>query len=130
MAAVSASKKPDLQLLVFVAIMLHKFPASFGLVSFLLNEKTERQRIRKHLMAFSLAAPIGALLTYMFMAIVTVVSEGVSALFHYSPRALIYEQKYSPVTVVFIRLGSRSFSRGGGGGSDFQKNVENFVYFF
>ncbi|XP_075245752.1 zinc transporter ZIP9-like [Convolutriloba macropyga] len=71
MAAVSASKRSELQVIVFVAIMLHKFPASFGLVSFLLSEKTERQRIRRHLMAFSLAAPVGALVTYLFMAIIT-----------------------------------------------------------
>lgn len=44
--------------------MLHKAPASFGLVTFLLHEGLEKHRIKKHLLAFSLAAPIGAFVTY------------------------------------------------------------------
>lgn len=44
--------------------MLHKAPAAFGLVSFLLHEKIDRQRIRKHLAIFSSSAPLLTLLTY------------------------------------------------------------------
>lgn len=51
-------------MIVFLAIMLHKAPAAFGLVSFLLHEGVERQRIRKHLAIFSLSAPLLTLLTY------------------------------------------------------------------
>ncbi|XP_060564707.1 zinc transporter ZIP9-B-like isoform X2 [Ruditapes philippinarum] len=63
-AAVSMSTA-HLTLIVFVAIMLHKAPAAFGLVSFLLHEGFDRTRIRKHLFIFAAAAPIGAILTYM-----------------------------------------------------------------
>lgn len=44
--------------------MLHKAPAAFGLVSFLLHEKMERQQIRKHLLIFSLSAPLLTIITY------------------------------------------------------------------
>lgn len=51
-------------MIVFLAIMLHKAPAAFGLVTFLLHEGLEKSRIKKHLLAFSSSAPIGAFLTY------------------------------------------------------------------
>uniref|UniRef100_A0A8C6WE74 Zinc transporter ZIP9 n=1 Tax=Neogobius melanostomus TaxID=47308 RepID=A0A8C6WE74_9GOBI len=49
----------------FVAIMLHKAPAAFGLVSFLMHAGLERNRIRKHLLVFALAAPVLAMLTFV-----------------------------------------------------------------
>jgi zinc transporter 9 len=58
----------DIEFIVFLAIMLHKAPAAFGLVTFLLHEGLERQRIRKHLMIFALAAPIMALVTFLLLA--------------------------------------------------------------
>ena len=39
-------------------------PAAFGLVSFLLHENYERNRIRKHLFIFAMAAPVAALITF------------------------------------------------------------------
>lgn len=58
----------SLTILVFVAIMLHKAPAAFGLVSFLLHEGFDRPRIKKHLFVFSVAAPIGAVATYILLS--------------------------------------------------------------
>ncbi|XP_028833868.1 zinc transporter ZIP9 isoform X2 [Denticeps clupeoides] len=63
-AAVSTSQT-SVQLIVFVAIMLHKAPAAFGLVSFLMHAGLERNRIRKHLLVFALAAPVLAMLTFL-----------------------------------------------------------------
>jgi len=40
-------------------------PAAFGLVSFLMHAGLERNRIRKHLLVFALAAPVLAMLTYV-----------------------------------------------------------------
>lgn len=40
-------------------------PAAFGLVSFLMHAGLERNRIRKHLLVFALAAPALAMLTYV-----------------------------------------------------------------
>ncbi|KAL3874981.1 hypothetical protein ACJMK2_037927 [Sinanodonta woodiana] len=62
-AAVKMSSS-HLTMIVFLAIMLHKAPAAFGLVSFLLHEGFDRPRIRRHLFAFAAAAPIGAFATY------------------------------------------------------------------
>lgn len=57
-----------LTMIVFIAIMLHKMPAAFGLVSFLLHEGFERNRIRKHLLVFALAAPVLAVITYIILS--------------------------------------------------------------
>ncbi|KAL7637544.1 UNVERIFIED_CONTAM: hypothetical protein RMT77_012272 [Armadillidium vulgare] len=63
-AAVSSSHT-DVEVIVFFAIMLHKAPAAFGLVTFLLHENLEVRRIKRHLLLFALAAPFGAFLTYL-----------------------------------------------------------------
>jgi len=40
-------------------------PAAFGLVSFLMHAGLERNRIRKHLLVFALAAPVMSMVTYL-----------------------------------------------------------------
>eukprot|EP00118_Oscarella_pearsei_P007648 m.38057 g.38057 ORF g.38057 m.38057 type:complete len:230 (+) comp32509_c0_seq3:196-885(+) len=65
MGAAASSSRSEVAMLVFIAIMLHKAPAAFGLASFLLHEGFERNRIRRYLLIFSLAAPVMALLTYL-----------------------------------------------------------------
>jgi len=67
LGAASATSKTDVEMIVFIAIMLHKAPAAFGLVSFLMHEGLERTRVRKHLVIFSLAAPLMAILTYVVL---------------------------------------------------------------
>ncbi|XP_022333770.1 zinc transporter ZIP9-A-like [Crassostrea virginica] len=57
-----------LTMIVFIAIMLHKMPAAFGLVSFLLHEGFDRNRIRKHLFVFAMAAPVLAVITYIILS--------------------------------------------------------------
>ena len=44
--------------------MLHKAPAAFGLTSVLLKQGLSKRTARGHLMMFSLAAPVGALVTW------------------------------------------------------------------
>uniref|UniRef100_A0A8R1I418 Zinc transporter ZIP9 n=2 Tax=Caenorhabditis japonica TaxID=281687 RepID=A0A8R1I418_CAEJA len=67
LGSASVINKSDVQLIVFVAIMLHKAPAAFGLVSFLLMESIDRRAIRKHLIVFSAAAPMAALVTFVII---------------------------------------------------------------
>lgn len=64
LGAAATTSHADVEIIVFLAIMLHKAPAAFGLVSFLLHEGMERQRIRKHLLIFSLSAPVLTCVTY------------------------------------------------------------------
>ncbi|XP_060808983.1 zinc transporter ZIP9 [Amyelois transitella] len=64
LGAAATTSHADVEMIVFLAIMLHKAPAAFGLVTFLLHAGLDRNRIRKHLLIFSTAAPLGALLTY------------------------------------------------------------------
>ncbi|XP_039096641.1 zinc transporter ZIP9 [Hyaena hyaena] len=65
LGAAASTSQTSVQLIVFVAIMLHKAPAAFGLVSFLMHAGLERNRIRKHLLVFALAAPVMAMVTYL-----------------------------------------------------------------
>ncbi|XP_062503439.1 zinc transporter ZIP9-like isoform X2 [Corticium candelabrum] len=65
MGAAATTAHHEVEIIVFLAIMLHKAPAAFGLATFLLHEGCERTRIRKHLVIFSAAAPVMALITYI-----------------------------------------------------------------
>ncbi|KAK5744995.1 hypothetical protein LTR17_001746 [Elasticomyces elasticus] len=53
-----------LTFIIFLALMLHKAPAAFGLTSVLLKQGVSKRIARTHLTIFSLAAPLGALFTW------------------------------------------------------------------
>ncbi|KAK0887191.1 hypothetical protein LTR02_017457 [Friedmanniomyces endolithicus] len=50
-----------LTFIIFLALMLHKAPAAFGLTSVLLKQGLSKRTARTHLTLFALAAPVGAL---------------------------------------------------------------------
>lgn len=62
--ATAAGGSRSLDLVVFLAIMVHKAPAAFGLVAVLMSAGLSRSKIRQVLLAFSAAAPLGALATW------------------------------------------------------------------
>ncbi|XP_064484963.1 zinc transporter ZIP9-A-like [Ornithodoros turicata] len=64
LGAAATTGKVETEFVVFLAIVLHKFPAAFALATFLLHEGLERPTIRRHLAVFSLAAPVMTLTTY------------------------------------------------------------------
>jgi len=64
LGAAAKSSHKEVEIIVFLAIMLHKAPAAFGLVTFLLSEGLDRVRIRRHLLVFAAAAPVTALITF------------------------------------------------------------------
>ncbi|XP_067241158.1 zinc transporter ZIP9 [Chanodichthys erythropterus] len=68
LGAAAASSQVSVQLVVFFAVILHKAPAAFGLVSFLMHAGLERKTIQKHLLAFSAAAPLMAISTYFILS--------------------------------------------------------------
>lgn len=76
LGAAGASKHSSLQIIVFLAIMLHKAPASFGLVSFLLSKNVERHKIKKNLAIFAGAAPFTAITSFFLMSNLTEVIPG------------------------------------------------------
>ncbi|KAM6997968.1 zinc transporter ZIP9 [Tautogolabrus adspersus] len=65
-AAVSTGQV-SVQVIVFFAVILHKAPAAFGLVSYLMHSGLEKKYIQGHLLAFSAAAPIVAIPTYFIL---------------------------------------------------------------
>ncbi|XP_064412615.1 zinc transporter ZIP9-B isoform X1 [Latimeria chalumnae] len=67
LGAAVASSQVTIQIIVFLAIILHKAPAAFGLVSFLMHAGFEKRQIQKHLFAFSIAAPLLAVITYFIL---------------------------------------------------------------
>lgn len=75
----SAHAPTSLSFIVFLAILLHKGPAAFGLVSILMAKRLPRKMIQWHLAAFSIAAPLGALITYIIMALLGLSSSGATS---------------------------------------------------
>lgn len=69
MGASATTSDMKLGLIIFVAIMFHKAPAAFGLTSLLLRQGLSKRAARGHLIAFSMAAPFGALGTYILVSI-------------------------------------------------------------
>ncbi|CAK7216248.1 hypothetical protein SBRCBS47491_002760 [Sporothrix bragantina] len=67
MGASATTEDMKLGLVIFVAIMVHKAPAAFGLTSVLLKHGLSKRAARGHLIIFSLAAPFGALGTYILI---------------------------------------------------------------
>lgn len=67
LGAAATTRHSDVELIVFLAIMLHKAPAAFGLVTFLMHEGVSRKQIRRNLLLFALAAPILTLITFFLL---------------------------------------------------------------
>jgi zinc transporter 9 len=65
LGASSAASNNSLGFIIFFAIMVHKAPAAFGLTSVLLKQGVSKRTARAHLLLFSLAAPMGAVLTWI-----------------------------------------------------------------
>ncbi|PYH44247.1 Mn(2+) transporter ATX2 [Aspergillus saccharolyticus JOP 1030-1] len=72
----ASSSDSGLSFIIFLAIMVHKAPASFGLTSVLLKQGLSSRTARAHLLVFSLAAPLGALMTFLFVQIMGSGSSG------------------------------------------------------
>jgi solute carrier family 39 (zinc transporter), member 9 len=66
LGASSSTSNTSLSFIIFFAIMVHKAPAAFGLTSVLLKQGVSKRTARAHLLLFSLAAPLGAILTWIF----------------------------------------------------------------
>ena len=63
----SVSSSTETGLVVFVAIMLHKGPAAFGLSSFLKHIKIPASKSKIYLFSFALASPIASILTFFIL---------------------------------------------------------------
>jgi len=60
----SSTTTSRLTIIIFLALIVHKAPAAFGLTSVLLRQGLSKRTARGHLIVFALAAPLGALLTW------------------------------------------------------------------
>ncbi|KAG0667230.1 hypothetical protein C6P46_002642 [Rhodotorula mucilaginosa] len=89
-AAAPSTPSSSLQLVVFIAIMLHKAPTAFALSSLLASSPANsRTFIRRALLIFSLAAPVGALVTYAILSLLGG-SGGSSSTEWYTGLALVF----------------------------------------
>lgn len=79
----------SLDLVIFLAIMVHKAPAAFALSSLLSSSPSISPFFRQRsLLAFSLAAPLGAVLTYLFLSLVG--AEGTDSIGWWTGLALVF----------------------------------------
>ncbi|KAI9779558.1 MAG: hypothetical protein M1816_003480 [Peltula sp. TS41687] len=69
LGASSSTANTSLSFIIFIAIMIHKAPAAFGLTSILLKQGLSKRAARAHLVIFSLAAPVGALVTWCLVSL-------------------------------------------------------------
>ncbi|ESZ94901.1 hypothetical protein SBOR_4693 [Sclerotinia borealis F-4128] len=69
MGASASTSSTKLGFIIFIAIMVHKAPAAFGLTSVLLKQGLSKRAARGHLIVFSLAAPFGAITTFLLVNI-------------------------------------------------------------
>ncbi|KAI9352187.1 ZIP zinc transporter-domain-containing protein [Obelidium mucronatum] len=94
LGAALSSDASSLGFIVFLAIMLHKAPSAFGLSTHLLKTLdprggiSTRARIRSQLFLFSIAAPIGAILTYCIL--IQLGFEDANAMRIYTGSALLF----------------------------------------
>ncbi|KAJ9117540.1 hypothetical protein QFC22_004390 [Naganishia vaughanmartiniae] len=65
LGASSLSGSGGLGLVVFLAVIVHKGPTALGLTTTLLSLGLTKKQIRTRLFLFSIAAPLGAMVTYM-----------------------------------------------------------------
>ncbi|KAG9508433.1 Zinc transporter ZIP9, partial [Fragariocoptes setiger] len=68
LGAAATMNHRQVELIIFLAIMLHKAPAAFSLVVILMHRNLKHSVIKTHLMAFSLSAPLAAFLTYFCLS--------------------------------------------------------------
>lgn len=119
LGAAAASSHTDVEMIVFFAIMLHKAPAAFGLVTFLLHEGLDRNKIRRHLLVFALAAPVGAVITYS-----TIIQSGTETLSssHSTGVAMLFSAgTFLYVSTVHVLPELTSHSHDGGGNGHFSR---------
>ncbi|KAI9665426.1 MAG: hypothetical protein M1829_005705 [Trizodia sp. TS-e1964] len=67
LGASSSAANMRLGFVIFFAIMIHKAPAAFGLTSVLLKQGLSKREARSHLIIFSLAAPVAAVITWLLL---------------------------------------------------------------
>lgn len=67
LGASASSGSGTLELIVFIAIMVHKAPASFGLSTVLIRDNQSPRRVRLNLLIFASSAPLGALTTWLII---------------------------------------------------------------
>ncbi|KAI1866020.1 uncharacterized protein JN550_007998 [Neoarthrinium moseri] len=67
MGASASGSDMKLGFIIFIAIMVHKAPAAFGLTSVLLKQGLSKRAARGHLIVFSLASPTGAWATFILV---------------------------------------------------------------
>lgn len=98
LGASSSAEIPALQFIIFLAILIHKAPASFGFTSILLSDNLSSKQIKRHLGAFAAAAPIGALITY---GIIKLIASSDKALIQWWTGALLV---FSGGTFMYVAI--------------------------
>ena len=65
----------NLGIVIFIAILMHKIPASVGLGTFLKHNNLSQQKFVMYLSAFTATSPIATVLTYLPLLLLDVVHD-------------------------------------------------------
>jgi zinc transporter 9 len=111
LGASSTNSSSNLSVIIFISLMIHKAPAAFGLTSVLLKQGLSVRMARIHLMIFSLAAPVGALLTWSAVHILGFTSNGESASSEFATGVLLL---FSGGTFLYVAMHTMQTAAAGG----------------
>eukprot|EP00834_Sanchytrium_tribonematis_P007470 NODE_679_length_4801_cov_0.851978.p3 type:complete len:249 gc:universal NODE_679_length_4801_cov_0.851978:3738-4484(+) len=85
-----ASNEIDLELSVFLALVLHKGPTAFSLCSLLRKQGFNKSTTRQHLLIFSSTSPIGTMVSFSILQFFEVKMEQIGYLLLFSAGTFIY----------------------------------------
>eukprot|EP00835_Amoeboradix_gromovi_P003112 NODE_194_length_15414_cov_0.324127.p9 type:complete len:251 gc:universal NODE_194_length_15414_cov_0.324127:12829-13581(+) len=90
LGAACASDQVALEISIFIAILLHKGPTAFALVSLLIKQGVPRTKVRNSLLLFSCASPFATFATYLFLLVSQVQSQWIGSILIFSAGTFIY----------------------------------------
>jgi solute carrier family 39 (zinc transporter), member 9 len=119
----SSTTTSRLSFIIFIALMIHKAPAAFGLTSVLLKQGLSKRMARAHLVVFSLAAPIGALLTWTAAHLLGYTNMGNSTSTEFATGVLLL---FSAGTFLYVAM--HTMQENGSGGHEHDAGVNGNGY--
>lgn len=86
-----ALEDSSMGIIFFIIIIIHKIPTAFSLTSILIKEGLNLKLIQTHLIVFALMTPLGAILTYLMIAIFNSTKQfPIAILFLFSAGTFLY----------------------------------------
>ncbi|KAF8327406.1 Zinc/iron permease [Cantharellus anzutake] len=107
----TSSRQTSISLVVFAGIVIHKAPASLALSTTLSSYALSARAIRSHILAFSAAAPAGAIVSYLVLNALRDKNSTVASGSWIGPALLFSGGSFLYVATLLTPLSTRSFPK-------------------